>query len=84
MSVNDGDGTIIVDPSQPSSEGDYTYVLQSCIYVQNQPLSDPSDVTQICSQPSTGSTISVQDPCITTEIITSIFLPSHGSASAAH
>lgn len=33
VSVNDPEGTIIIDPSSPASEGEYIVVLQSCITV---------------------------------------------------
>ena len=74
ITVDDDNGVLVLMPDQlPQIDVPYTVVLQSCIDVQNAPLSDPSDVTAVCSDPSEPFDIDVVDPCASTEILSGMF-----------
>jgi hypothetical protein len=52
---------------------DYTIVLQSCIWVYDDPRGAPETYTEVCSPPSQPFLLTVKDPCKTTGILSAIF-----------
>jgi len=45
-------GLIYFDPQYREQSRDYTIVLQSCIYVYDDPRNEPGKYTEVCSPPS--------------------------------
>ena len=66
-------GLIYFDPMYREQARDYTVVLQSCIYVYDDPRDDPDTYTEVCSPPSQPFQVKVEDPCKNTGIISDIF-----------
>lgn len=73
FTVDDTNGLIIFDPATRPQAQQYTIYIRSCIVIQNDPINPGTDTSQVCSIVSKPMSVTVEDPCFSTTILSEIF-----------